>query len=332
MTITAVARDPRVRALRTAGEHIGIDVPDGLGVSDVIHVSGDLSDADRDRLTGLLVDPLLQVGSWETPIDHGVEVTPLPGVTDSEAAAVLVAAERLGVPVRAAVTGRRITFATDTPEDDARRFIERVVANPVVETWVFGAAAPSLDPVADTRHRAERIPMTALDEAGLAALSTERGLALDPAELVVIRDHFAGMGREPTDAELETLAQTWSEHCAHKTFRAVIETGDGDREPLLRQLRDCTDSIDAPFVRSAFVGNAGVVEYTPGTTIALKAETHNHPSAIEPFGGANTGVGGVIRDVLGIAHRPIAVTDILCFGPADQPLSAIPEGSLHPLR
>ena len=332
LTITAVARDPRVRALRTAGEHIGIDVPDGLGVSDVIHVSGDLSDADRDRLTGLLVDPLLQVGSWETPIDHGVEVTPLPGVTDSEAAAVLVAAERLGVPVRAAVTGRRITFATDTPEDDARRFIERVVANPVVETWVFGAAAPSLDPVADTRHRAERIPMTALDEAGLAALSTERGLALDPAELVVIRDHFAGMGREPTDAELETLAQTWSEHCAHKTFRAVIETGDGDREPLLRQLRDCTDSIDAPFVRSAFVGNAGVVEYTPGTTIALKAETHNHPSAIEPFGGANTGVGGVIRDVLGIAHRPIAVTDILCFGPADQPLSAIPEGSLHPLR
>ena len=332
LTITAVARDPRVRALQTAGEHIGIDVPEGLGVSDVIHVSGDLSDVDRDRLTGLLVDPLLQVGSWETPIDHGVEVNPLPGVTYSEAAAVLVAAERLGVPVRAAVTGRRITFATDTPEDDARRFIERVVANPVVETWVFGAATPSLDPVADTRHRAERIPMTALDEAGLAALSTERGLALDPAELVVIRDHFAGMGREPTDAELETLAQTWSEHCAHKTFRAVIETGDGDREPLLRQLRDCTDSIDAPFVRSAFVGNAGVVEYTPGTTIALKAETHNHPSAIEPFGGANTGVGGVIRDVLGIAHRPIAVTDILCFGPADQPLSAIPEGSLHPLR
>ena len=88
----------------------------------------------------------------------------------------------------------------------------------------------------------------------------------------------------------------------------TFHVGDDDEtdRPLLARLRDCTDSIDAPFVRSAFVGNAGVVEFDEGTTIALKAETHNHPSAVEPFGGANTGVGGVIRDVLGIAHRPIA--------------------------
>ena len=100
----------------------------------------------------------------------------------------------------------------------------------------------------------------------------------------------------------------------------------------MAQLRACTEQLDAPFVRSAFVGNAGIVEFTKGTTIALKAETHNHPSAVEPFGGANTGVGGVIRDVLGIAHRPIAVTDILCFGPADLPLDQLPAGSLHPSR
>ena len=67
-------------------------------------------------------------------------------------------------------------------------------------------------------------------------------------------------------------------------------------------------------------------------TYALKAETHNHPSAVEPFGGANTGVGGVIRDVLGIAHRPIAVTDVLCFGPPDTPPADVPDGALHPLR
>ncbi len=85
-------------------------------------------------------------------------------------------------------------------------------------------------------------------------------------------------------------------------------------------------------MRSAFVGNAGVVEFQKGTTLALKAETHNHPSAVEPFGGANTGVGGVIRDILGIAHKPIAITDILCFGPTDLPLSELPDGSLHPRR
>ena len=100
----------------------------------------------------------------------------------------------------------------------------------------------------------------------------------------------------------------------------------------MKRLRNSTETIDAPFVRSAFVGNAGVIEFTPGTTLALKAETHNHPSAVEPFGGANTGVGGVIRDVLGMAHRPILVTDVLCFGPADLPIDELPAGSLHPLR
>ena len=85
-------------------------------------------------------------------------------------------------------------------------------------------------------------------------------------------------------------------------------------------------------MRSAFVGNAGIVSFAEGTTIALKAETHNHPSAVEPFGGANTGVGGVIRDVLGAAHRPIAVTDILCFGPPDLPVADLPDGALHPRR
>jgi phosphoribosylformylglycinamidine synthase len=168
------------------------------------------------------------------------------------------------------------------------------------------------------------------------ALSRERGLSLDLAELHAIAAHFREVGREPTDVELETLAQTWSEHCSHKTFRARITTINADGTdgaeitPLLRQLRDATDTIAAPFVRSSFVGNAGIVCYSPGVTLAVKAETHNHPSAIEPFGGSNTGVGGVIRDVMGAAHHPIAITDILCFGPTDTPADSLPEGVLHP--
>src|SRR4029077_3859554 len=159
----------------------------------------------------------------------------------------------------------------------------------------------------------------------------ERGLSLDLAELQEIAAHFRTAGRAPTDVELETLAQTWSEHCAHKTFRARITDGDGKAiTPLMHQLRDTTIAIDAPFLRSAFVGNAGIVSFTEGTTLAVKAETHNHPSAIEPFGGANTGVGGVIRDVMGTSHRPIAVTDVLCFGPDDLPVEQLPEGVLHP--
>ena len=147
------------------------------------------------------------------------------------------------------------------------------------------------------------------------------------------RPTTVGSDREPTDIELETLAQTWSEHCAHKTFRAAIVTDDGeDRSPLIDMLRETTETIGAPFVKSAFVGNAGIIGFEGDTTLALKAETHNHPSAVEPFGGANTGVGGVIRDILGIGHRPIAITDVLCFGPPETRLEDVPDGALHPLR
>ena len=180
---------------------------------------------------------------------------------------------------------------------------------------------------------AESVPVRNLDAAGLGALNAARAMALDPAELVAIQEHFRAEGRDPTDVELETLAQTWSEHCAHKTFRARITLDDGSElVPLMRQLRDATDAIAAPFVRSAFAGNAGIVSFVDGVALALKAETHNHPSAVEPFGGANTGVGGVIRDVMGAGHRPLAVTDVLCFGPSDVDAADVPAGALHPRR
>jgi phosphoribosylformylglycinamidine synthase len=207
-----------------------------------------------------------------------------------------------------------------------------LLANPVIERWSIGPIEPTfVDAEAIADIGVELVDLDGLDDDALSALNRERGLSLDPAELRVIADHFRRAGRPPTDVELETLAQTWSEHCAHKTFRARITGDQGEAiTPLLQQLRDATTAICAPFLRSAYVGNAGIVSFSPGTTIAVKAETHNHPSAIEPFGGSNTGVGGVIRDVMGAAHRPIAVTDILCFGPTDLDADLVPEGVLHP--
>ena len=136
----------------------------------------------------------------------------------------------------------------------------------------------------------------------------------------VIQEYFHREDRLASDAELETIAQTWSEHCVHKTFRAQIEVTDGEQnytiDNLLKTyLRSATEEINAPWVRSAFVDNAGVIEFDEETDISFKVETHNHPSAIEPFGGANTGTGGVVRDVLGVSHRPIAATDVLVLWP-----------------
>ncbi len=338
MTIRSLDNDPRVDQITSGAAALGLAEVSGVAIADLIHIEGDLTDHDRQSLHGLLVDPLLQMGTWDVPTGRAVEIGLLAGVTDTDADTVHRAAATLGVEIDHASSGLRVEFAENADDEAVTAIIERLLVNPIIERWAPG----TLDPAPLVGEPAPVDPtiieIRGLDEHGLAAVNDDRSLYLDLEELIVIRDHFEAIGRDPTDVEIETLAQTWSEHCAHKTFRAVIHTVDpesGDpveREPLMRQLRSCTESIDASFVRSAFVGNAGVVEFEKGTTIALKAETHNHPSAVEPFGGANTGVGGVIRDVLGIAHRPIAVTDILCFGPDDLPLADLPDGALHPRR
>jgi phosphoribosylformylglycinamidine synthase II len=344
LTIRSIDPDPRAAHLAKGAEQLGLALahPEQVAVADIVFLEGDLSPDDLSKLHGFLVDPLLQMGSWVEPTAAGVEVALLPGVTDSVAAALLRAGARLGVPLTAAATGRRVEFGPAVPNEQALALVERLVANPVIERWAGVTIEPAFVTAGRGSGVAEVIPIAgqSLDE--LVALGTERALALDPAELQAVQQHFADICREPTDVELETLAQTWSEHCAHKTFRAEIATDDGEHRPsLIDMLRECTRTIDAPFVRSAFVGNAGIVAFEPSTrranrsgevTLAVKAETHNHPSAVEPFGGANTGVGGVIRDVLGIGHRPVAVTDILCFGPPDTPLAELPAGALHPLR
>ena len=334
LTITTIGDDPRAAAIAAAAAANHLDLPGTVRISDIAFVEGELDDDQRDTLTGFLVDPLLQTATWDHPSadDNAVEISLHPGVTDVAADAIVQAAADLHVPVTAAATGRRVVFPPGCDEATVDALLRRVIANPVIERWAGHDIDPVFHPGSDDAPPAAVVPIRTLDGAGLAAVNAERSLALDPEELEAIREHFFGLGRDPTDVELETLAQTWSEHCAHKTFRAAITVDGAEITPLLRQLRDSTERIDAKFVRSAFVGNAGIISFADGETLALKAETHNHPSAIEPFGGANTGVGGVIRDVLGAGHRPIAVTDVLCFGPADLPPESLPDGALHPQR
>ncbi len=335
LTIRSIESDPRAAAIVQGAQQLGIELPHpvDVAVADVIFVEADLSTDQLTTLQRFLVDPLLQRCSWLEPAQRGVEVTFLAGVTDNVAATVRQAARRLGVEISGAATARRIEFGAAITDEQATALVTRIVANPVIERWSTGTVEPTFHAESVARGEAEAIPLAGLGLDELITLGTSRKLALDPEELVVIQRHFDSIGRAPTDVEMETLAQTWSEHCSHKTFRAHIATDDGETRPsLIEMLRHCTDVIDAPFVKSAFVGNAGIIGFSGATTYAVKAETHNHPSAVEPFGGANTGVGGVIRDVLGISHRPIAVTDILCFGPPDTALDDVPLGALHPIR
>jgi phosphoribosylformylglycinamidine synthase len=321
--------------LTAAAAHLGVDGVRAITEARVVFLRGHLDPAEREALAEVLVDPLLETGTWDpdpgTP-SHAIEVALHAGVTDADATAVAHAASRLGISVDDVATGRRYEVDGSLDADHLELLSRRLLANPVIERWSIEAPVQPAFAAETPIVPAEAVHLPD-DDAALAAINAERGLALDPEELRTIRSHFASIGRDPTDVELETLAQTWSEHCAHKSFRAAISTPAGEgRRPLLAQLRAATDAIAAPFVVSSFVGNAGIVRFAPGRTIALKCETHNHPSAVEPFGGANTGVGGVIRDVLGAAHRPTAVTDILCFGPPEVDADALPDGVLHPSR
>jgi phosphoribosylformylglycinamidine synthase subunit PurL len=128
-----------------------------------------------------------------------------------------------------------------------------------------------------------------------AAPTTHRELGLTDAEYELI---VSGLGREPAVTELAMLSLMWSEHCAYKHSKK-----------LLRRL-----PTEGPAVLMGPGENAGVVDVGGGLGIAFKVESHNHPSAVEPFQGAATGVGGILRDVFAVGARPIAVLDSLRFG------------------
>jgi phosphoribosylformylglycinamidine synthase len=186
------------------------------------------------------------------------------------------------------------------------------------------------------------IPISGLSGEELLALSKRMKLSLSQEDMLAVQKIFAEEKREPTDVELEVIAQTWSEHCKHRIFGALIEhTVDGKTETVdglfKTYIKAVTERIVAKkpgFVLSAFKDNAGFVKLDENLAVCLKAETHNHPSAIEPYAGANTGLGGVIRDILGAGKgaKPIASLDVFCFGPPDTHEADIKaKDVIHPL-
>lgn len=172
----------------------------------------------------------------------------------------------------------------------------------------------------------------------LRALGDARHLSLDDAEWAAVQAHFKTLKREPSLAEVETVAQTWSEHCKHKTFTSPIRFTEGRKVRVIKNLFQetivaATAAVKKPWCLSVFEDNAGVVAFGKKWALAFKAETHNHPSALEPYGGAETGVGGVVRDVLGcgLGAKPVLNTDVFCFGRPDYK-GPLPEGAHHPSR
>jgi len=349
-----LAGDSRSAGFLHDAHALGLTSVKGLECCDLYFIEGQVNPAGLERLAiELLSDPITQTAVWgrlnsnqaSPPQDAAgnfvVEVALRPGVTDPVAAQIVRAANVLGIRgVEQASTGQHFVVSGENlTESDLHLLAHRLLANPTIQRYALGELEAVFPHPAQASGQVELLPVRQLDEAGLLSLSAERRAALDLPEMRAIQDYYRLEGRDPTDVEVETIAQTWSEHCVHKTFKArieLMEEGDGQTRvinDLLRTyIRAATEEIAAPWVRSAFADNAGIIDLDDQYEVSFKVETHNHPSAIEPFGGANTGTGGVIRDVLGVSAKPIAATDVLCFGPQDFPIQELPEGVLHPRR
>ena len=321
----------------------------------------------------LLHDPVLNEISMQ-PTSKGfdwiVEVGFKPGVTDNEGR---IAREslRIGLGLSSAAAPEVYTSVQYLLKGDLdRSLVQRIavdlLANQLIEDYRIKSASqwaeePGFSPEAPrvtgkSTDQVEVIAISSLDDEQLQRLSSERILALSLQELRSIRDYYAdprttaqrerfGLAPEPTDAELEVLAQTWSEHCKHKIFNARIDYRDEDKgkrqtinslfatyiQQSTAKLRERMGQED--FCLSVFKDNAGVIRFDREHSVCVKVETHNSPSALDPYGGALTGIVGVNRDPMGtgLGANLLCNTDVFCFA---SPFYSdpIPPRLLHPLR
>ena len=273
-----------------------------------------------------------------------VHVLPKPGVMDPVALSTLQALQDMGLPVEQVTTFRKY-WLSDLQPSELQRLCQKLLANDSIERVLVGPLQlDKIDVGADYRFELVHVAIRELNDEQLLQLSKQGQLYLTLTEMQTIQQHFKKLDREPTDIELETIAQTWSEHCSHKTLAGRIaykdERGERQFKNMLKEtIFQATQTIraelgDDDWCVKVFSDNAGIVKFDDDYHVVFKVETHNHPSAIEPYGGANTGIGGVIRDPMGtgLGAKPFCNTDIFCFAPPDTDASSLPPGVLHPRR
>lgn len=267
----------------------------------------------------LLSEVINQKYTINSPItrDKVVEIAYKPGVMNPEVASIMKAASDLRINLKAADSSNEYILDGKIPK-----------YNPLTERIVKEEPATLL--IKAKPGKTNIIPIRKMDDEQLMETSKDK-LFLNLSEMKAIQEYFQKISRDPSDLELETLAQTWSEHSGHKTFKSKLEVDGKIKKPLIQRIKEEALKHRKNIV-SAFSDNSGVMDFYDGFGICGKVETHNAPSAIEPYGGAMTGSGGVFRDIAatGKGAKNVASTDIFCFAPLDFPQSNLPEGTLAP--
>jgi len=343
VSVKASFPDPEGDRLEMDIRDIGITTVKQARVSDVYLLEGELDEAELQKIgQELLADPVVEDFSWSagplSSIEGGdaqvIEVSYNPGVTDPVEESVDKAIRDLGIAtVKSVKTARKYSLRGDLSEETLQSICDKLLVNSLIQHVVTKREAVVL-PSTTYKFILTNVDLLNLDDDGLMKVSKDR-LWLNLNEMRHIKDYFSKLDRNPTDVELETLAQTWSEHCIHKTFKSRIRLGQLVVDNLLKStVMRVTEELKKPWCLSVFRDNAGVIDFDGRYAVCFKVETHNHPSAVEPYGGAATGIGGVIRDILGtgLGAKPILDTDVFCFAPPDFPDDKLPRGVLHPRR
>jgi phosphoribosylformylglycinamidine synthase II len=296
----------------------------GLVMERVYWLEGNLQ---PERLLPLLANSVYQSTSSQSRLKPSegpiLEIAYRQAVTDPETPSILEAAHALGEgDLEFVRLSRRYQFCGVTRQD-ALRMAERFLFNKVVER----IREPN-ELVTTLRPTGEPDPVTTVSLAGLTdeelqTLSAARSWYAPLSQMRVIQAHELRIGRAHTDAEIEILVQSWSDHCYHTTWKSL---------GLLKKLSEATARIAHPLVVSAFKDNAGGIAFYEDWVITIKGETHNFPSSIAPFGGVATKHGGVIRDTLGFGKGAYPIGGTTIMGTMDPaiPEDQIPEGALPP--
>ncbi len=303
----------------------------------------------------LLIDPVIEKYTLtegifgKIPADDQILITYNPGVCDSIAMSLEKAIKDLSLTIKSARTAKFYEFE-GLSKDEIAYVAPKLLFNPLIEHILDYNSAKKITTLDEFSGRHYEFELITVDILGatdkeLEKISDQGCLSLSLDEMKIIQGYFKDLGRNPTDCELETIATLWSEHCAHKTFRGIIEyeERDADNKVLKREIIDsllkstvmkATNQINSPDCVSVFHDNSGVVKFDDDYNICFKVETHNHPSSLEPYGGASTGIGGVIRDILGTgcSAKPFASIDVFCFSDWHISHKDLPKGLLHPKR
>ncbi len=340
----------------TLADAIGVGIDSAIQI-DAHHgflVQAEISQADAEKIaSNLLVEPVVEshivasVGDASLNISESnqslVYVLPKPGVTDPQAESAAAAMAEMGFDTIQAVRTFRKFIISGIDAQQLDRVCNKVLANDAIEQTIRGPLElTQLTSSHPYELELATVDILSADDAELDRISREGTLSLTTIEMQTIQKHYQQLDRNPTDIELESIAQTWSEHCSHKTLAGRIsytdENGTRDYDNMLKEtIFAATQTIRAELGEddwcvSVFKDNAGIIRFDDQFNLTFKVETHNRPSALEPYGGANTGIGGVIRDTLGtgLGAKPICNTDVFCFASPDKSASELPPGVMHP--